>query len=175
MALIYMYIRFNKSLIIALISIIFVICVIYVIFFSKKTYKYFKVVKKKDIEELTDEWIKEVTENHDPEAIYQLFCPDGNLVGTASQVKRKGRDIKAYFEYFAKLQGIHVISKQYNISHVSKDVYLNTAFITWKWDSIDEPVTARMTFLYKNRCIFQLHSSVLPEINKSLLKISNLN
>lgn len=28
-----------------------------------------------------------------------------------------------------------------------------------------------MTFLYRDRCIFQLHSSVLPELNQSLLNI----
>jgi hypothetical protein len=28
------------------------------------------------------------------------------------------------------------------------------------------------TFVYRNNCIFQLHSSVLPEINKSLFNIS---
>ena len=128
-----------------------------------------------DIAELTDNWIKEVTVNHNPENIAKLFCSDGNLVGTVSQVKRKGIDIKLYFDYFANLPGIKVISKKYNISKVTPNVFVNTAFVTWKWNSITSPITARMTFVFRDKCIFQLHSSALPELNKSLLQISNLS
>ena len=125
-----------------------------------------------DIAELTDNWIKEVTVNHNPENIAKLFCSDGNLVGTVSQVKRKGIDIKLYFDYFANLPGIKVISKKYNISKVTPNVFVNTAFITWYWDGLKQPITARMTFIFRDKCIFQLHSSVLPEINQNLLNIS---
>lgn len=131
-----------------------------------------KNITVNDISNLTDLWIREVVVNHNPENIYKLFCPDGNLIGTVSQVKRKGLDIKYYFNYFAKLPGIKVISKKYNISNVKQNVFINTAFITWYWDGLKEPVTARMTFVYRNNCIFQLHSSVLPENNKSLFNIS---
>ena len=131
-------------------------------------------ITSQKIAELTDLWINKVTVEHNPTAISKLFCSDGNLVGTVSQIKRKGQDIKRYFDYFAKLPGIKVIFKKYNISKVTSNVYLNTAFITWTWDGLDEPITARMTFLFRNKCIFQLHSSALPEINKNLLKISHL-
>jgi hypothetical protein len=126
-----------------------------------------------EITKLTDAWVKEVTVHHNPEAISKLFCADGNLVGTVSQVKRNGVDIKKYFDYFAKLPGIKVTSKKYNISKVTPTVYLNTAFITWTWDGLENPITARMTFLFRNKCIFQLHSSALPDLNKDLLKISH--
>ena len=53
------------------------------------------------ISNLTDKWIKAVTVNKDPTEIYDLFCSDGNLVGTVSQKKRIGEDIKKYFNYFA--------------------------------------------------------------------------
>lgn len=108
----------------------------------------------------------------DPEAIYKLFCKNGNLIGKISQVKRKGYDIKTYFDYFAKLPGIKIIKKNYNISQVSSNVFINTAFITWKWDGLEEPIIARMSFVYHNKCIFQLHSSVLPELNQRLLDIT---
>jgi len=140
---------------------------------SPKAQPTLKITSQK-IANLTDLWIKKVTVEHDPTAISKLFCSDGNLVGTVSQIKRKGQDIRKYFDYFAKLPGIKVISKNYNISKVTSNVYLNTAFITWTWDGLDEPITARMTFLFRNKCIFQLHSSALPEMNKSLLEISNL-
>lgn len=120
-------------------------------------------------------WIREVTVNHNPEAIYKMFCEGGSLVGTVSQVKRKGNDIKKYFDYFAKLPGIKVLHKKYNITKVTNDVFINTAFVTWKWNSINEPIIARMTFVYKNNCTFQLHSSKLPDTNQKLLQISKLN
>ena len=91
-----------------------------------------------------------------------------------SQVKRRGQDIKKYFDYFAKLPGIQVINKKYNISKITSNVYLNTAFITWSWDGLEEPITARMTFIFRDKCIFQLHSSALPDLNKDLLKISQV-
>ena len=128
-----------------------------------------------DISKLTDLWIKEVTINHDSEAVYKLFCSDGKLVGTVSQVIRKGNDIKSYFDYFAKLPDIKVISKKYTISKISNNVFLNTAFIDWQWKGLEKPITTRMTFIYNGKCIFKLHSSILPGLNKSLLKISNLS
>lgn len=126
------------------------------------------------ISNLTDKWINAVTVNKDPTEIYDLFCSDGNLVGTVSQKKRIGEDIKKYFNYFAKLPDLQVVEKEYNISRVTSNVYLNTAFITWKWDGLDEPITARMTFLYRDTCIFQLHSSALPDLNEDLVEVSNL-
>ena len=69
------------------------------------------------------------TKSYDADAIFKLFCQDGNLVGTVSQIKRKGNDIKSYFDYFAKLPEIIVVSKKYNITKVSPNVFLNTAFI----------------------------------------------
>ena len=129
-------------------------------------------VSVKEIEDLTNLWIREVTERNNPEAIAQLFCSDGNLVGTVSQVKRNGEDIKKYFDYFAKLPEIRVVAKEYNISKITDNVYLNTAFIKWKWKGLEVPITARMTFIFRNKCIFQLHSSALPELNKDLYAIS---
>jgi len=126
------------------------------------------------ISNLTDKWINAVTVNKDPTEIYDLFCSDGNLVGTVSQKKRIGEDIKKYFNYFAKLPDLQVVEKEYNISRVTSNVYLNTAFITWKWEGLYEPITARMTFLYRDTCIFQLHSSALPDLNEDLVEVSNL-
>ena len=139
--------------------------------FEEKNKKCDKEIEKK-IKNLTIKWIIEVTEKHNPEAISKLFCSDGNLVGTVSQIKRENRDIKSYFKYFANLPGIKVINKEYNISQVTDNVFINTAFITWSWDDLDEPVVARMTFVFRDNCIYQLHSSALPDLNKDLLNIS---
>ena len=129
-------------------------------------------IDPKEVSNLTDLWIKEVTHNNNPTAIHKLFCSDGNLVGTVSQIERRGLNIKGYFDYFAKLSGVKVLDKTYSISKVTDNVYINTAFITWTWDDLEEPIVARMTFVYRNKCIFQLHSSALPDLNEGLLKIS---
>jgi hypothetical protein len=129
---------------------------------------------EKDIAALTDEWINQVTIKNSPEGVTNMFCPDGNLIGTVSQVKRKGIDIKKYFDFFAKKPGITVLDKKYNISRVAPNVFINTAFITWFWSGLNEPVVARMTFVFREKCLFQLHSSVLPEVNDELFDISNL-
>jgi hypothetical protein len=130
-------------------------------------------VNKDDIKKLTDKWCDEVTVNHNPENIAKLFCKDATLLGTVSQIKRRGDNIKYYFNYFAKLPNIKIVSKEYNISKISSKVYVNSAFITWHWDGLKNPIIARMTFIYRNRCIFQLHSSGLPELNYELLSITN--
>jgi hypothetical protein len=129
---------------------------------------------EKDIAALTDEWINQVTVKNSPEGVTNMFCPDGNLIGTVSQVKRKGVDIKKYFDFFAKKPGITVLDKKYNVSRVAPGVFINTAFITWFWSGLNEPIVARMTFVFREKCLFQLHSSVLPEVNDELFDISNL-
>ena len=130
-------------------------------------------VNKNDIKKLTDKWCHEVTINHNTTNIAKLFCKDATLLGTVSQIKRRGYDIKNYFNYFAKLPNIKIISKEYNISKITSNVYVNSAFISWHWDGLKNPIIARMTFIYRNKCIFQLHSSGLPELNYQLLSITN--
>ena len=82
------------------------------------------------------------------------------------------QDIKLYFDFFVKLPGIKVISRHYNISKVTSNVYLNTAFISWIWEGLERPIIARMSFVFRDNCIFQLHSSKLPELNDYLLRVS---
>ena len=135
-------------------------------------WKFITRTTPESVEKLIDTWINYVTIQHDSKKVASLFCNRGSLVGTVSQIKRTGEDIKLYFDYFANLPGIKVVNRKYQITKVSDDVYINTAFITWYWDGLEAPVVARMTFIINNNCIFQLHSSVLPEVNKSLVEIS---
>lgn len=126
---------------------------------------------------LTDEWIRLVVEEKNPEKIYELFCEDGILVGTVSQVERRKEDIKKYFDYFAKLPDLEVVKKQYSIEEVEQNVYVNNAWITWHWKGLEEPIVARMTFIFKKKedgkwCLFELHSSALPDLNEELKEVS---
>lgn len=154
--------------------ILLVISLLFVIFYYNKI----KNEKDKDdITKLTNEWIYSVTVLKNPSEIANLFCNDAMLLGTVSQIIRKGNDIKKYFEYFAKLPNLHVNNKTFNIQKISDNVVVNNAWIEWKWDGLDQPVLARMTFIYlKNLlgdwCLFELHSSKLPEKSDDLLKIS---
>jgi len=141
---------------------------------SDEKEKYEHTDKKQEIANLTDKWINIVTKKNDPKAVAKMFCRDGNLVATVSQIIRKGDNIRKYFDFFAKLPEIEVKDRKYSISKITPDVYVNTAFITWKWKGLDEPIVVRMTFVFRNKCIFQLHASALPELNESLKKISGL-
>ena len=152
----------NKYTIAALVTVL--VALVYFLIFKRTT--------KDTVGALTDNWINAVTVNHDPKEIAGLFCKDGNLVGTVSQTIRRGAAIESYFDYFAKLPNIKVVKKEYQIEKVTRDVFLNTAFITWKWDGLYEPIVARMSFLFRGDCIFQLHSSALPDMNEDLKKLS---
>ena len=115
--------------------------------------------------QLTDKWIKEVTINRNPRAIANLFCDDATL--------RKGKQIEEYFNFFTSLPGIKVLNRKYNLSKISNNYFINTALITWYWEGLDEPLIVRMSFIFKNDCIFQLHASVLPEKPDELYGISD--
>ena len=143
---------------------------------EKEKYEGYEVSHKKrqQIANLTDKWINNVTKKNDPKAIAKMFCKDGNLVATVSQIIREGDNIRKYFDFFAKLPEIEAKDRKYSIREITPDVYVNTAFITWKWKGLDEPIVVRMTFVFRNNCIFQLHASAVPELNKSLKKISGL-
>lgn len=118
---------------------------------------------------LTDEWVKQVTVENDPMGVYKMFCDDAILLGTVSTKRRKGDEILDYFYFFAKLPNIEVISSNYNIQKIGNDVYTNTAIITWRWDN-QEPIVARMTFIFRDNCIVQLHSSAMPDPPAELKK-----
>ncbi len=129
-------------------------------------------ITSQKISNLTNLWIKRVTIDNDAQAAFDMFCPDGSLIATVSKTKRLANDIKLYFNFFVNIPGIKVLSKKYYITNVTNNVYINTAFVTWKWDDLDKPIVARMTFIFRDNCIFQLHSSVLPDLNDDLYRIS---
>ena len=112
---------------------------------------------------LTDKWLDEITLNKDPNEAYKLICSDGSFIGTVSEIKKKGEDIKEYFDYFANLPGLKVIKKKYNIVKITDNIYTNTAFITWSWDDLDEPLNTQIVFTFKNKCIYQINTNNLPE------------
>lgn len=126
-------------------------------------------LSKNKVKELTNDWIYDVTVRHDADAVADRFCDDGSLFATVSPNLRKGCDILEYFKFFVNVPGIKVVHREYNISKVTNGVWLNSAFVTWTWDDLGEDViVARMSFLYRNNKIFQLHSSISPEGHPAL-------
>ena len=112
---------------------------------------------------LTDKFCNSIT-NNNPKDVSNLFCKDAILLGTVSQkIRINNKLIKEYFEYFANLDGIKVLSKSYRIKKISSNVYVNNAIIKWNWNFSKKPITVRMTFIFKNDCIYLLHSSEIPK------------
>ena len=127
----------------------------------------------------TDQWIRTVEAAADgvisPSDVTDLFCKDGILWGTVSQVLRIGySEINEYFQYFATIPGLKVVDSDYTISKISDDVYVNNARINWINDTLNGPLEARMTFIYKRTginkdwCLFELHSSEIPDVNENV-------
>ena len=138
---------------------------------GKKTKKFSKNNSKRRVEMITNDFIYNVTKTNNSKSLNNQFCNNGYLIATLSRKTRrktKHGDMKEYFDYLAKLKGISVLSKHYHIEKISKNVYLNEATVKWKWDAIKKPIVARMTFIIKNKCIFLLHSSGLPKLNRNI-------
>ena len=121
--------------------------------------------------ERVTEWFLSAVESGDAQAAADFFCEDGILLGTVSQIERRGADIRKYFDYFANLPNLRVVERTHEISELEPDVYVDNAVVTWAWDE-HEPLTARMSFGVKNGCIFELHSSELPHESEKLHEAS---
>lgn len=152
-----------------IICVVIGLALIYVVTWIKNM---FIRVDEKDISKLTDLWIKEVTLNHNSHEVSKLFCSDGTLIIQEAQYKNK--DIKAYFDYFVNLPKLQMISKQYNISMLAPNVFVNTAYIKWKWSGLYDSVNMKMIFVYNGRCIYKLNASKMPIMNNQLFQISNM-
>lgn len=123
-------------------------------------------VNTQRIANLTDELINNVTIEKNPNKVANMFCSDAKLIATGSKLIRRGIDIELYFNFFANLPHIEVLERNYNIQKITNDVYINTAFLKWYWEGLVKPINVRMTFIFRNKCIVQLHASQLPEFNK---------
>ena len=123
------------------------------------------------ITSLTDKFVYFTTALNDSTATASLFCPNGILMGTVSQIIRTGDDIKRYFDYFVHLEQLAAISTNYTISQIpGTDVWINNAYITWQyWNGASYSVIpARMQFTYDGTCIYELYSAQLPAFNQHL-------
>eukprot|EP00929_Paragymnodinium_shiwhaense_P075318 TRINITY_DN384_c0_g1_i1.p1 TRINITY_DN384_c0_g1~~TRINITY_DN384_c0_g1_i1.p1 ORF type:complete len:370 (-),score=64.83 TRINITY_DN384_c0_g1_i1:447-1556(-) len=135
-----------------------------------------------DQTKVTDAWMEAVVAHSSPAGVAALFCEDGVLVSTARPGIRwqtrsedgwgveepPGTTIESYFEWFAKLPDQNITNYHDNVVTIAENVWINNVWVNWTWDG-NPGLTARMTFILrrasakKGICIYELHSSQLPE------------
>lgn len=130
--------------------------------------------KKKYISYLTDKWLDYIVKFRDPKSAANLFCRDGVLVATRSHQIRRGKSINEYFEWLSNIPN-KVVNREYNISKITDNVYLNNSLVTWFNKNKKIFVVTRMLFIFRNDCLFFIHSSFLPDKNQDLYKNKFLN
>jgi len=138
-------------------------------------------VEAKDVEERTAAWMDALVQDSRAQAVTDLFCDEGVLVGTTALGIRtlnrstdgwgspKAADvtIKSYFDWFATLPQQNITRYQSNIRWVAPSVWVNNVWI--QWERVGEPgETVRLTMLFHEQqsggmCISLLASSQLPD------------
>ena len=108
-------------------------------------------------------WVNKIRTN-DPEQVASLYHDDGLLLGTFSDIERKGYDlILAYFENLFKSNvDVEIITEH---KHETDSLITNSGLYNFIVDG--KTVNARFSFVFiktnDNWKILSHHSSVLPE------------
>ena len=108
-------------------------------------------------------WVNKIRTN-DPEQVASLYHDDGLLLGTFSDIERKGYDlILAYFENLLKSKvDVEIITEH---KHETDSLITNSGLYNFIVDG--KIVNARFSFVFiktnDNWKILSHHSSVLPE------------
>ncbi len=108
-------------------------------------------------------WVNKIRTN-DPEQVASLYHDDGLLLGTFSDIERKGYDlILAYFENLFKSNvDVEIITEH---KHETDLLITNSGLYNFIVD--EKTVNARFSFVFiktnDNWKILSHHSSVLPE------------
>ena len=108
-------------------------------------------------------WVNKIRTN-DPEQVASLYHDDGLLLGTFSDIERKGYDlILAYFENLLKSKvDVEIITEH---KHETDSLITNSGLYNFIVD--EKTVNARFSFVFiktnDNWKILSHHSSVLPE------------
>jgi len=108
-------------------------------------------------------WVNKIRTN-DPEQVASLYHDDGLLLGTFSDIERKGYDlILAYFENLFKSKvDVEIITEH---KHETDLLITNSGLYNFIVD--EKTVNARFSFVFiktnDNWKILSHHSSVLPE------------
>jgi len=109
-------------------------------------------------------WVSKIKTN-DPKQVASLYHADGLLLGTFSDIERKGHDlILEYFENLLKSKvDVEIITQHDDFG--SESILTNSGLYNFIVDG--KTINARFSFVWKDTAlgwkIVSHHSSVLPE------------
>ena len=112
---------------------------------------------------MIETWVEKIRTN-DPKQVVSLYHDDGLLLGTFSDIERKGHDlILAYFENLLKSKvDVEVVTQN---KHETDSITVNSGLYNFIVDG--KTVNARFSFVFIKTGdewkILSHHSSVLPE------------
>ncbi len=112
---------------------------------------------------MIETWVEKIRTN-DPKQVASLYHDDGLLLGTFSDIERKGHDlILAYFENLLKSNvDVEVVTQH---KHETDSIIANSGLYNFIVDG--KTVNARFSFVFiktgDDWKILSHHSSVLPE------------
>ena len=112
---------------------------------------------------MIETWVEKIRTN-DPKQVASLYHDDGLLLGTFSDIERKGHDlILAYFENLLKSKvDVEVVTQH---KHEDDSITVNSGLYNFIVDG--KTVNARFSFVFiktgDDWKILSHHSSVLPE------------
>ena len=112
---------------------------------------------------MLETWVEKIRTN-DPKQVVSLYHDDGLLLGTFSDIERKGHDlILDYFENLLKAKvDVEIITQN---KHESETMVVNSGLYNFIVDG--KTVNARFSFVFTKTDdgwkILSHHSSVLPE------------
>ena len=112
---------------------------------------------------MIETWVEKIRTN-DPKQVASLYHDDGLLLGTFSDIERKGHDlILAYFENLLKSKvNVEVVTQN---KHETDSIAVNSGLYNFIVDG--KTVNARFSFVFIKSGdewkILSHHSSVLPE------------
>ena len=112
---------------------------------------------------MIETWVEKIRTN-DPKQVVSLYHDDGLLLGTFSDIERKGHDlILAYFENLLKSNvDVEVVTQH---KHETDSIIANSGLYNFIVDG--KTVNARFSFVFiktgDDWKILSHHSSVLPE------------
>jgi len=112
---------------------------------------------------MLDTWVNKIRTN-DPKQVASLYFDDGLLLGTFSDIERKGYDlILEYFENLLKSQvDVEIVTQH---KHETESIITNSGLYNFIVDG--KTINARFSFVFikidDDWKILSHHSSVLPE------------
>ena len=137
-------------------------------------YTVYKIILKNQnnpetIKKVIQNWLNTVCK-HDPQAIVDLYAPDGVLLGTVAQTMKVGRkEIIEYFNMFVEKQPCGVFTRV-NIQNFGSDYAVADGtydFTLLNDEGKKEVVAARFTFVVRKiKGVWKIashHSSANPE------------